>query len=62
MGDTRYCARCGADVVPSRQQLPIPGSAKSVVHLDCPQCGRRLGSRYDEELEVAPVRGVKIAR
>ena len=56
MAYERHCYDCGKQVTCREELHPIAGSTKSVIHLFCPTCGRRLADLYDAVLAISRTR------
>lgn len=52
MTHERYCSSCGKHVACREEDHAIAGSTRSSVRLFCPECGKALGSIYDEALQI----------
>lgn len=58
MTTERYCFSCGDHVRCREESLAVPGTARTMLKLFCPKCGKELGAVYDAELRIEKTPGV----
>lgn len=52
MSYERYCTTCGKHVHCREERHAIAGSSHSSLRLFCPECGKALGSVYNDALRI----------